>query len=134
VTAEPGSAQPLGCDRVWRRIPPRHFPKKPKQDRPNSPAFDDEDGGSMSVVLAREGRTPASALAGHVNFGVVELDVALLEELGLTVRPDPVAREPDHAVVEGRKTDAVRKRMAKGAKWVVRPPEAYPTSDAEGPG
>ena len=87
----------------------------------------------MSVVLAREGRTPASALAGHMDFGVVELDIDLLKELGLTVRPDPVEGEPDHAVVEGRKTDPVRKRMAKAARWVIRPPAAYPPPDAEPP-
>jgi hypothetical protein len=85
----------------------------------------------MSVVLAREGRTPESALAGHTGFGVVELDIALLEDLGLTVRPDPVAGEPDHAVVEGRKTDADRRRMAKAARWVVRPPAAYPPTGDE---
>lgn len=78
------------------------------------------------MVLAREGRAPASPLAGHTDFGVVELDVALLKELGLTVRPDPVAAEPDHVVVEGRKTDSVIKRMAKAARWRIRPPAAYP--------
>lgn len=129
MTAEPGSAQPLGCDRVWRRIPPWHFPKKPKRERPDSSAFDDDNGAPMSVILAREGRTPASVLAGHMDFGIVELDVVVLEELGLTVRPDPVTGEPDHAVVEGRKTDSIRRRMANEARWRIRPPAAYPPSD-----
>lgn len=65
MTAEPGSAQPLGCNRVWRRIPPRHFPKKLKQDRPDSPAFDDENGDPMSVVLAREPDTSLGPSRAH---------------------------------------------------------------------
>jgi hypothetical protein len=80
----------------------------------------------MSVVVVREGRTPASALAGYADFGLVELDVAVLEGMGLTVRPDPVLGEPDHALVEEPKTNSARRRMAEHARWVVRPPAAYP--------
>jgi hypothetical protein len=51
---------------VWRRVPPWHFPKKPRQDRPDSAAFDDDGPDEpMSVVVARPGRHPEEILAGH---------------------------------------------------------------------
>lgn len=112
---------------VWRRIPPWHFPKRPRQDRPDSAAFDDDAPGEpMSVIVARPSRNPREALAGHEDFGLVELDVAALEREGLRLVADPQPTEPDHGLVVGPKTKAVRRAMAKSSRWVVRPPAALP--------
>jgi hypothetical protein len=107
---------------IWRRIPPRHFPKKPGQNRPNSPAFDDDDEDEpMSVVIAREGRDPSEVLAGHEGFGLVELTIEELEAAGQEVIRDPRPEEPDHALVIGAKTLATKRCLAKTCRWVVRP-------------
>ncbi len=118
----------IGPDtKVWRRIPPHHFPKKPRQDRPDSAAFDDDSlDEPMSVVIARSGRDPYDILRGHDGFGVVALTVAELEAAGQELRADPLPEEPDHALVVGNKSKGQRRRMASSATWVVRPPQAYP--------
>ncbi len=107
---------------VWRRIPPRHFPKKPGVERPDSPAFDDDsDVEPMSVVIAREGRDPREVLLGHDGFGLVELTIEELEAAGQEVVRDPLPEEPDHALVMGTKTLATRRLLAKTRRWVVPP-------------
>jgi hypothetical protein len=107
---------------VWRRIPPRHFPKKPGVERPDSPAFDDDsDVEPMSVVIAREGRDPFEVLVGHDGFGLVEFTIAELEAAGQDVVRDPLTEELDHALVVGSKTLATRRHLAKTCRWVVRP-------------
>jgi hypothetical protein len=35
---------------------------------------------------------------------------------------DPLPDEPAHALVFGKKTKAVKSRLAKGSSWVVPPP------------
>lgn len=112
---------------VWRRIPPHHFPKKPRQDRPDSAAFDDDSPDEpMSVVIARSGRDPSDILRGHDGFGVVALTGAELEAAGQRLQADPLPGEPDHALVIGRKSKGQRRQLASSAEWVVRPPDAYP--------
>jgi hypothetical protein len=119
--AGPGAGRPAAT-RVWRRIPPWHFPKKQGQERPDSAAFDDGPEGPMSVVIAREGRDPHEVLVGHDGFGLVELAVDDLRTFGLRLEPDPDPSEPDHAAVVGQKTKIVRRQLAKAARWVVPPP------------
>ncbi len=112
---------------VWHRIPPRHFPKKPHQDRPDSSAFDDtSDTEAMSAVLTRPERDPTDIIAGHDGYGVVALTVTDREAQGQRIVADPRPDEPDHVLVVGPKTQARRRAMARYCQWVIRPPEAYP--------
>lgn len=106
---------------MWRRIPPWHFPK-PGQARPNSPAFDDDPDGPMSVSVALPGRDPAELLVGHDGFALVELSIEDLEATGQTLVPAPTAEDPHHAEVIGSKTKSVKRILAKAARWVVPPP------------
>jgi hypothetical protein len=106
---------------VWRRIPPWHFPKKQGQTRPNSPAFDDDPDGPMSVSIAPPGRDPAELLVGHDGFALVELSIEDLQAAGQTLVPAPTAEDPHHAEVIGDKAKAKR-TLAKAARWVVPPP------------
>lgn len=99
-----------------------HFPKKLGQERPNSDAFSDDESGSMSVVIARGGRTPEDLLKGHEGYGLVSLSLETLTENGLELELDPLEDEPDHALVVGKKTDGCRKRLSKASNWEIKPP------------
>lgn len=103
---------------VWRRIPPRYFPTEKGRTTPHSPAFDDNNDGPMSVVIARDGRSALEILEGHEGFGVVELRIKDLVEMGLSVVPLPVPGEPDHAHVLGKKTGGRRRAMARCCRWL----------------
>lgn len=86
----------------------------------------------MSVIFCRDGRTPLEVLAGHDTFGLVELSIHDLAELGLGVVPDPLPDEPTHAKVVGQISHAVRRAMKKKARWVIpadgpHPPSAPPS-------
>lgn len=76
----------------------------------------------MSVVMADDSRDPVDILDKHEGFALVTLTVSGLLELGQQVIRDPQPSEPDHALVVGPKTKAVRRAMAKQARWVVAPP------------
>lgn len=79
----------------------------------------------MSVLLAevmeRSGRTEGDALAGHSGFGLASITAGLARICEQGVAPDPVPDEPAHAVVFGKKTQAVKRRLAKEAVWVIKP-------------
>ena len=114
----------LGDEILWRRVPPWHV--VPDQNRVgrtvSSGAFDDDtDGSPMSVVLAAGAAGPDTVLVGHEGFGLVGFRASLARELGLSVRRDPTESEPAHAVVVGRKSHGVRKRLRAGSNWVLRP-------------
>lgn len=106
------------------------LPQERGQERPDSAAFDDDGPDEpMSVVVARSGRAPEEILVGYQGFGVVALRLSDLESAGQELLSDPLPDEPDHALVRGRKTLGIRRAMAKGAHWVVRPPGAYAPRD-----
>jgi hypothetical protein len=105
---------------LWRRIPPRHFPKE-GETLPNSSAFDDDEDGSMSVVIASSGRSPLDILEGHEGFGLVRLTVSDLEYADQRLVPDPLLEEADHALVVGEKSKARKRRMKKACIWIVDP-------------
>lgn len=122
-----GTEQGSRGSRLWRRVPPWHFPKYPGHDFPNSAAFaDDPDGSPMSVVLVevllRGGRGPAEVLKGHEDYALAEITIASVEAEGCVVEAHPLPDEPAHALVLGKKTQGARKRIAKSAVWIVAPP------------
>jgi hypothetical protein len=112
---------------LWRRVPPHHFvlDEQSGSVRPSSAAFEDHpDGSPMSVLLGAESAGPDSVLAGHPDFALASITAGLARECGQLVVRDPLPMEPAHALVIGRKTKGVRKRMAVAASWVVAPPDA----------
>jgi hypothetical protein len=115
-------------DEVWRRVPPEKvvFDASNNTFRPSKDSFNDSPNKSpMSAFLAKECMDPALALEGHEGFALVGVRIALLREKNLVVTPAP---EPDlppgHVHIVGRKTDSVRKALAKNCKWVVEPSDA----------
>ena len=120
----PGEAQLL------RRIPPRHLVKDENSGhlRPSSAAFDNHpDGSPMSViladVLAQTGRDPAAALTGYEGFALASITAGLVRECGQGVAREPLPDEPAHAVVFGEKPKRIQRKLAKGSRWVVPPPD-----------
>jgi hypothetical protein len=80
----------------------------------------------MSVVLGDDllvaGRQITEALAEHTDFALAEITAGFARATcNQAVYRRSTAKEPDHAEVEGNKTDSVRKKMAKAAVWVIRP-------------
>lgn len=109
---------------LWCRIPPRwfHHDELLGRVRPAKAAFDDApDGSPMSVVIGAEARSPDSVLAGHSGFALASFTAGLARECGQRITRAPTPDEPAHALVSGRKTDGVRRRLARGSTWVVPP-------------
>ncbi len=113
---------------LWRRIPPYHFVSDPTAGgiRISSAAFEDHPNGTpMSVfladVVAEIERGPQDALAGHESFGLAAFTAGLARSCEQGVAREPLADEPAHAVVFGRKTKSVSRKLAKGSRWVVPP-------------
>jgi hypothetical protein len=110
---------------LWRRIPPWHFyfDDKLGRTRPSKAAFEDDgDGSPMSVVLAAESGRLEAALAGHQGYALATITAGLARACGQRVARDPTPGDPAHAIVIGRKTDGIRRRFAREARWVVPPP------------
>ena len=61
-------------------------------------------------------------LAGHDGFGLVSFLAGLALAEGQGIMCMPLAQEPVHAEVFGKKTRAVKKALAKNCQWVVSPP------------
>ncbi len=128
--APSGAGSDDGEVSVWRRIPPLHFPKKPRQERPDSSAFDDDsDTEPMSAVLADPSRDPSEVITGHEGYGLVELTAEVLHASGQQIVRDPQPDEPAHVLIVGKKTKARRRGLADASRWIIRPPAAHPPPD-----
>ena len=112
-------------EKLWQRIPPWwfHSDESVGRLRPAKAAFDDDsDGGPMSVVITSEAENPEATLAGHPGFALVSFTAGLARSFGQRIVRDPTPEEPAHALVDGRKTDGIKRRLARAATWVVPPP------------
>ena len=111
---------------LWRRVPPWHaaLDKHRGVRVVSSAAFDDDnDAEPMSVVLASEASGTDSVLAGHDGYALVGFPASLARELGLGILRDPTDDQPAHAVVVGKKTGSIQKKLRNGAHWIVHPLE-----------
>lgn len=113
---------------LWRRIPPWHFVFDDNlgRVRPSSAAFDDHPNGSpMSVLIAADvlssGRTADSVLQSFSGFAMASFTAGLARSCRQGIARQPLDDEPAHAIVFGRKTDRVKKRLAKESLWLIRP-------------
>lgn len=79
-----------------------------------------------SLVL-ESGRTAEDVLAPFPGYGLVAVTIT-----GINARNDlpdleiqiwPEDTEPAHGKVVGRKTQAVRKQLARDSRWIVAPPD-----------
>jgi hypothetical protein len=115
---------------LWRRIPSWHFiyDENLGRMRPSTAAFEDHPNRSpMSVLLAdvifRGGRDAASLVEAFPGFAIAAITAGVARSCQQGIAREPLEEEPAHAVIFGRKTDGVKKRLAKAARWVL-PPES----------
>ena len=113
---------------LWRRIHPRWAVKDDNEGgwRVTSAAFSDSpDRSPLSVLLADvvtvTGRAPADVLIQFEGYFLAAFAAGTARELGQGVARTPIPEEPAHASVFGRKTDAVRRKLAQAARWVIAP-------------
>jgi hypothetical protein len=110
-------------DDLWRRIHPSQV--VPDENRwvvrPSSAAFEDSSNGTpMSVVLA-EGQNPVRVLEKHEGFWLAAITAGLARECNQGIFRNPLVDESAHALVFGKKTRAVKKKLAQGSRWVITP-------------
>lgn len=115
---------------LLRRIPRCWFylNENTREWRPSSAAFDDHPNGTpmsvfLSDLLAETGRRPADLLAGHTGFALAMVTAGLARQCRQGVAREPLEQEPAHAVVFGKKTKSVMRAFARGATWVIPPPQ-----------
>ena len=94
--------------------------------RPSYAAFEDHPNGSpMSVVLGedvlRDGRSAQSIVHSFPGFAVATFTAGLARSCQQGIAREPLDEEPAHAVIFGRKTDSVKRRLAKSSHWVLAP-------------
>ena len=107
-------------DELYRRLAPHHF----RDDGTvNSSAFKRGKGydPAVSVDLARLTNSPADTLRTRPDFGLGVLPVGDVRALGLTVRRDPLPRNPAHCVIEGLASKDQARRLAAMTRVLVRP-------------
>jgi len=115
---------------LWRRIPSDNykFDDNLGRLRPKSNAFTDSKNKSpMSVTVVKlylgGGKTKEEYIAKFMknDWGLASITVGLIKELNLEIEFDPNDDDPGHALVKGKKTGKIKRRMAKESKWEVTP-------------
>ncbi len=121
-------------DNLWRRVPigSNHilFDENLGRYRPTSAAFDDSpDGSSMSIlieqIVLQSGRTAQSTMVGHDSYALASITARLARTQNQAIVRDPQPDEEAHGLVCGKKTKGVKSKLAKGAAWVIPPPDAH---------
>jgi len=114
---------------LWRRIPPDKytFDDNLGRLRPKSYAFTDSDDSPMSVTVAEFYLNSGLTLEDYFDrfkedrYGLASITVGLIKELNLELELDRHDDDPGHAVVIGKKSRGIRRRMAEESVWVVKP-------------
>ena len=104
---------------VMRRVTPTELTRHEDEGtiRPSSNAFlQGGPDGDVSVFLTSE-TTPAHITQDHPNTYVAITDVGFIRSLELDVVREPIAGEPGHCNIIGRKTPAKRRAIARNSHW-----------------
>ena len=108
--------------RVLRRIPPGRVAKKTPTKRPQTDNFkNSRDDTGTSVSVWEKANSPDKVLRGHKGFGLVSLTVGDIRDAGLGIVRAPNPEDPHHAHIQGKKTGAAKRGLAKAAVWISRP-------------
>jgi hypothetical protein len=78
----------------------------------------------MSVLLREAGMTIERALGSRGGFGIVTFSAGFARSLSQRVIRSPEPDEPLHGEVVGKKTDSVKKQLARNSQWVHLPSQA----------
>jgi hypothetical protein len=111
---------------LWRRIPSAYYDPH-REARPiSSAAFDDSsDGTPMSVdrrsVVVAMGFSEEYPRRGYEAYGLAAFTARQARDIGLDVIPAPQLDNPAHAHVTGKKTKAVKRKLANLAVLIVKP-------------
>lgn len=112
---------------LWRRIHPSWVVRDENRGgvRVSSAAFDDSADGSPTSVLLRDvvhetGRDGNDVLRGYDGYGLAAITAGHARgcQQGISRNP-PVAGEPAHAFLFGRKTKSLKRCLAQHAEWVI---------------
>jgi tRNA G18 (ribose-2'-O)-methylase SpoU len=114
----------LDSESLHRRIHPSHV--KPDGSL-SSAAFTAPELSVDRVAL----RTVAETLANHAGYGVAALSTGYVRSLDQEVRAAPDLLNRAHALVVGRKSKGIQRKIAKSATWVVRTGRFSETSSDE---
>jgi hypothetical protein len=106
-------------DTLYRRLAPDHV----SGDRVNSLAYSKETPYEKSVDLARL-TTPDQTVATRPNFGLGEISVGAVWELGIEVRHDPMPGNAAHCVIVGEYSRHIARQLAIHTKLIRRPQTA----------
>ena len=125
--ADPTLSLPIPDELVlWRRIPPVWVVEETDSNgtlhlRPSSQSFtDSKDGSSMSLYDSESCGGLDRILDGHADFGIVSIAAGQLKACGLTLLRTAIGG-PGHCEAQGKKTQSVRRSLARNAEWVIKP-------------
>ncbi len=109
---------------LWRRVDPLYFVEDHNLGgiRPSSQAFQDSsDGTPMSIDISTIAKDASRTIQNYEGYAVAAITAGLARDCGQGIAPDPRPDNPAHGYVFGKKTGGVRKKLAKNARWVIRP-------------
>lgn len=101
-------------DDLYRRIP--HLWYVEKEDRVSSAAFTND---KVSVDWARY-TTPQKTVADFPDNYVAALQAKIPREKGQKVRHDPIPNNYSHSLIIGKKTESVKRYLARNCKFVLK--------------
>ena len=82
----------------------------------SSGAFNDPE---LSVDRAKL-REPRETISNFKDRGVASIVAGFARELDQQVLADPLPDNKAHALVKGKKTKSIARKLAQSAKWVIR--------------
>lgn len=112
---------------LWRRLHPAWIVTDRVTGAPriSSAAFQNyPDRRAFSVCItcdAPEGYSPTAYLGSHRGYGVAELTVGLVRQVGRGVVRVPEQGEVAHGHVVGDETKSIKRRLARGARILIAP-------------
>jgi hypothetical protein len=107
-------------DRLLRWLHPGQF--HPTEKRPTSAAFKDDrmSVDILSMTTVEESYERAQKIGKNA---VASIEYQRIIELGLEVKYDPIEGNDAHALVLGKKTGSISKKLAMECKVEIYPPE-----------
>lgn len=115
---------------LWRRIPPDQwkYDENLGRTRPTTGSFSDSsDGTPLSVDLAdvvhQLGKTHLThTLAAYPDHLLATFTAGTARKYAQGIHPQEHDGNLAHAFVFGRKTDSVKKSLARDSTWIIAPP------------
>ena len=90
--------------------------------RPSSAAFGDlELSVDLASTLAALNEPMTAPLRGHDGYALVSLKAGSARQNNQAVCRDPLDSNPAHAIVYGKKTNAIKKQLARQSEWIISP-------------